>query len=225
VGRKAAIDDGAAMATEKQSIEDNLTELNQDYNKAKAHIKALTSEISAIEQEIKNIEESDLIKEFEEQENNRKNLVRNTFTNKSRVAPLIKDTNEGLDKVVSDFTDDTNLFVEDIKQEIGFNDQADNVLQDVIENFKNDGILTARQALNLARESLFNIKLNNIESKIKAACEKGFTSVRLTSKQISATQVVALNSLGYKISHYAIPQPGDTPDLMGIIVEWGIIDK
>lgn len=219
-----AMAEGDNMVASRSETEANLESINKEYTKIKTDIKNIEGDISNIGQEIKNIEEGDLIKQFEEETEDRKNLVKSTFLNTSRVAPLINNSNEGLDSVVSDYSADTNLFIKDIKEEIGFNSAAEDLLQNIVQELKeNDKVLSADQALELTRKSLFNIQQKGIEDKIKVACEKGLTSIKLTSSQISATQIVALNSLGYKVTHYSIPQPHDIPDLMGVIIEWGLL--
>lgn len=219
-----AMAEGDNMVASRSETEAHLESINKKYTKIKTDIKNIEGDISNIGQEIKNIEEGDLIKQFEEETGDRKNLVKSTFSNKSRVAPLINNSNEGLDSVVSDYNADTSLFIKDIKEEIGFNSAAEDLLQNIVQELKeNDRVLSADQALELTRKSLFNIQKKGIEDKIKVACEKGLTSIKLTSNQISATQILALNSLGYKVTHYSIPQPHDIPDLMGVIVEWGLL--
>ena len=219
-----AMTEGDNMVAYRSETEANLESINKEYTKIKTDIKNIEGDISNIGQEIKNIEEGDLIKQFEEETEDRKNLVKSTFFNKSRVAPLINNSNEGLDSVVSNYNADTSLFIKDIKEEIGFNSAAEDLLQNIVQELKeNDKVLSADQALELTRKSLFNIQQKGIEDKIKVACEKGLTSIKLTSSQISATQIVALNSLGYKVTHYSIPQPHDIPDLMGVIIEWGLL--
>lgn len=240
MARKAAIDDGTEMATEAKAIEDNLTELNQDYNKAKAHIKQLTSEISDIEQEIKSVEESDLLQQFEAERKTRKVHVRQTLKNKERIKALINNSNIDIKDKQTEFNNDTEIFIKDIKSELNVDGTADNIINDAISNlndkYNNEGkgalgVFPADEAFKLTRESLFDLELAGINKKIKAACQKGLTSIDLSEDEITGPQILALNSGNYKISHYEVKQQSNVAALyrdatkLVIRIDWGFASE
>lgn len=171
------------------------------------------------------VDNSPLVKLFEEQRAIRKNHAKITLRNSKRITPLIKNVNTGLDGELQDFVDDSEIFVKDIEEELGFDSVAKEITNKVIEDLKSsDDIFTASKAFDLTRDSLFNLEIAGINKIIKEACGKGKTSVSFSQKDITAMQIIALSRSGYRITHDEKGMPGMIPDEMVIIVDWGFAE-
>ena len=170
------------------------------------------------------VDNSPLVKLLEEQRAIRKNHAKITLINSERITPLIKNVNTGLASKLQDFVDDSEIFIKDIEEELGFDDKAKEVTDEVIDKLKDsESIFVASKAFDLTRDSLFNLETAGINKAIKSACAKGKTSISFNQKDITAMQLIALSRSGYKITHDEKSMPGMIPDEMTIIIDWGFV--
>ena len=220
VAKKEATETGSDMATEKQTIEDNLTALNADYSKIKDHVKSLDEEISEVEKQIKNVEESDLLEQFEEEQTTRKNHARETLANRERIKPLLVRSNEDVQEELSDFNSDSSIFIKDIKEELEFTSEAEDTMEEVSQHFADsERFFRASEAYTLSQRSLFDIDV--IVGQIKNACSRGQTHIQLDSDKITGTQILMLNKAGYKITHAKKGGKGVGSNEILITIDWG----
>jgi len=228
--RQKEIVEGISDADEKSAFEKSFEKLEEVYTAA---FKATEEEILATSPKLKTdeiltkwivdeVDNSPIIKLLEEQRAIRKNHAKITLRNSKRITPLIKNVNTGLDEELQDFVDDSEIFVKDIEEELGFDSEAKTVTNKVIESLKDSNdIFTASKAFDLTRDSLFNLEIAGINKIIKEACGRGKTSVSFSQKDITAMQIIALSRSGYRITHDEKGMPGMIPDEMVIIVDWG----
>jgi predicted nucleic acid-binding Zn-ribbon protein len=172
---------------------------------------------------------STILKQFEEETKVRKNLTSRTLANKERIMPLLKNANTGLDDKMQEFTSDTGVFINDVKEELGVDEGAVEIIKQSIaelnkdyENKGTEGVFTASKALELSRKSLFDLELAGINKLIKAACYKGETSIEILETEITGTQILALNEGGYKVTHKKFNVDREDSDEL-IVIDWGFV--
>ena len=212
--------DEADAKLENDAIKKHLADMNAEYNDKK-------SEVISLEQELAGLESSTLLKEYEEQVETRKNDVKQTIKNKERLMPLLKNTNTGLDQKMEEFVSDTSIFIKDIKTELEIDPIAEEIIKQSIaelnaeyEKKGSEGVFMASKALELSRKSLFDLELAGINKLIKAACYKGETSIDLMESEVTASQIIALDQGGYKITHKKNSKLYEQDDLV-ITIDWG----
>ena len=219
---REAIED---MFTEIRANYDTLTKAENEYVMASGVYNIVKSEIEIY---VEKGENNPLLKQFEEEQKARKQHVEATVRNKERLMPLLKNKNTGLDNKMEEFTSDTNIFIEDIKTELGIDEAATTIIKQSIAELNEEydkkgteGVFTASKALELSRKSLFDLELAGINKLIKAACYKGETSIKLMESEITASQIIALNEGGYKITHASVSNAGRKLDDLFITIDWG----
>ena len=217
----------------------DMADFQQSYDGTKESISTLQAEEANIKAELadhtKNFNEysnSPILEQFEEEKKLRKEHVKSTVRNRSRLMPLLKNANTGLDDKMEEFTSDTNIFIEDIKAELDIDKGAEETIKKAIADLNSEyekkgteGVFMAAAALELSRKSLFDLELAGINKMIKAACYKGETSIKITEDKITASQIIALNEGGYKVTHESLGQPGDLEDIMVVVVDWGFVTE
>jgi chromosome segregation ATPase len=218
---KATLDDlllsEADIKKEIDTLNNNLVSLNGEYNDIK-------SEVISLEQELAKLESSTLLKEYEKQVETRKEHAKGTVKNKERIKVLLRDQNETVKDELSEFESDSKIFIDDIKAELEFTTEAETKLERIQSALDGtDSLFTAAQAFNLASESIYSIK--EIVEKIKKACYEGKTSIDLKESEVSGTQILMLNKVGYKITHASISNPGRKLDDLIITIDWGFVSE
>jgi hypothetical protein len=210
---------------------------SKDYDATKVGITAAQDKSAQIKAELaehtKNFNEysnSPILGQFENEKKTRKEIASKAVKNKERIMPLLKNANTGLDEKMEEFTSDTNIFIKDIKTELGIDLTAEEIIKESIaelnaeyEKKGTEGVFMASKALELSRKSLFDLELAGINKLIKAACYKGKTSIKIAEHEITGTQIVALNEGGYKVSHEKVDERAkNNPEVM-IIIDWGFV--
>jgi len=196
--------------------------------------------LKPISEYVENAKSSDLLKQFEAERKTRKVHVRQTLKNKERIKALINNSNSDIKDKQAEFTNDTAIFIKDIKSELNVDATAENLIGDVISSLDEKyakegkgatGVFPANEAFRLTRESLFDLELAGINKKIKAACQKGLTSIDLNEDEITGPQIIALHAGNYKISHYEVKQQSNVAALyrdatkLMIRVDWGFAEE
>jgi chromosome segregation ATPase len=224
------VDSQAKVADNKANMED----LQRSYDGTKTDISELQAEQADIKagldkytKDFNEYSNSKVLAQFEEEKEARKQHVESTVRNKERLMPLLKNANTGLDSKMDEFTSDTNIFVEDIKTELGVDEIAAEIIKQSIAELNDEyqkkgteGVFMASKALELSRKSLFDLELAGINKLIKAACYKGETSIELMESEITASQIIALNEGGYKITHEKNNKQYEQ-DKLSITIDWG----
>ena len=215
----------------------DMADFQQSYDGTKDAISTLQAEEANIKAELadhtKNFNEysnSTILGQFENEKKTRKEIASKAVRNKERIMPLLKNANTGLDEKMEEFTSDTNIFIEDIKTELGIDEGATEIIKQSIDELNaeyekkgTEGVFMASKALELSRKSLFDLELAGINKLIKAACYKGQTSIKIAEHKITGTQIVALNEGGYKVSHEKVDERAkNNPEVM-IIIDWGFV--
>ena len=225
------LSDSKAKLTEHETA---LVDFQQSYDETKKAIAKLQTEEADIKagldkytSDFNEYSNSTVLAQFEEEKKIRKNHVEKTVGNKERLMPLLKNANTGLDDKMNEFISDTNIFIEDIKTELGIDETATTIIRQSIDELNEEydkkgteGVFKASKALELSRKSLFDLELAGINKLIKAACYKGETSIEIEQVDITASQIIALNEGGYKISH---KQESDKAkeEVQLIVIDWG----
>lgn len=235
---QAQLDDVKDKKTVSESnstaAKEKLEQLNSDYERLKKEIsdtqetlKDTTEDLARYTKEFEEYSNSPILAQFEKEKKIRKDHVEKTVRNKSRLTPLLKNVNTGLDDKVEEFTSDTTIFIEDIKAELDIDKGAEDTIKKAIaelnaeyEKKGTEGVFMASKALELSRKSLFDLELAGINKLIKAACYKGETSIEIEQGDITASQIIALNEGGYKVTH---KQESDKAkeEIQLIVIDWG----
>ena len=224
--------DASLVALDKAKTE--FDGASKDYDATKVGITAAQDKSAQIKAELaehtKNFNEysnSPILAQFEKEKKIRKDHVEKTVRNKSRLTPLLKNANTGLDDKMNEFTSDTTIFIEDIKAELGIDLTAEEIIKESIaelnaeyEKKGTEGVFMASKALELSRKSLFDLELAGINKLIKAACYKGETSIEIEQGDITASQIIALNEGGYKISHKKESDKAKE-EVQLVVIDWG----
>lgn len=196
--------------------------------------------LKPISEYVEKAKSSDLLKQFEAERKTRKVHVRQTLKNKERIKALINNSNNDIKDKQTEFNNDTAIFIKDIKSELNVDTSAESLINaaisDLNEKYTKEGkgatgVFPADQAFKLTRESLFDLELAGINKKIKAACQKGLTSIDLSEDEITGPQILALHNGNYKISHYEVKQQSNVAALyrdatkLMIRVDWGFAEE
>lgn len=216
---KATLDDlsltEADLKKEIDTLNNHLVSMNGEYSDSK-------SEVIALGEELEKLESSPLLKEYEKQVEIRKGHAKNTIKNKERIKVLLRDQNATVEDKLNEFESDSAVFIQDIKDELEFTPEAENKMDNIqIALDGTDSLFTATQAFNLASESIYSIK--DIVEKIKKACYEGQTSISISMDEISGTQILMLNKVGYKITHSDNPRYYKEDDI--VTIDWGFVSK
>jgi hypothetical protein len=169
-----------------------------------------------------NIDNSELLKRYNEEKAERKEAIEDSFVKQDRKGGILKGDYTDITSEMDDLTDDSEVVISELKVEMGIDgDDDDRIVEEVIaENIKSNKIFEATSALSLTRESLFNLDIGGIIDKIKEACYKGETKIKLTGDEVSGTEIYALVKSGYKVTHQKISQPGRNKDNTLFIIDW-----
>lgn len=224
--------------TALDKAKNEFSQLQDSYATVKAAIDKAQDKNADIKSELNNhttnfneYSNSTVLKQFEEETKVRKNLTSRTLANKERIMPLLKNANTGLDEKMEEFTSDTGVFIEDVKEELGVDEGATEIIKQSIAELNSEyekkgteGVFMASKALELSRKSLFDLELAGINKLIKAACYKGETSIEILETEITGTQILALNEGGYKVSHKKFNVDREDSDEL-IVVDWGFVSS
>ncbi len=169
-----------------------------------------------------NIDNSDLINRYNEEKAERKEAIEDSFVKQDRKGGILKGDYTGITSELDDLAGDSEVVITELKVEMGIDGDGDDEIVDevIAENIKNNKIFEAKSALSLTRESLFNLDIGGIIDKIKEACYKGETKIKLTGDEVSGTEIYALVKSGYKVTHQKISQPGRNKDNTLFIIDW-----
>ena len=206
----------------------NLKRIQTEVDERKAELNKINQELFNTQKEedkVKNeliaLENSTLLNDYNNQVASRKEHARSMFKDVSRLKPLVRDEMDtDLNEEKKSFESDSKLFMEDIKAELNVNESLVNGEIDKL--IDNEKIFRAADAFSLARTSLFDLSIGDVNEKIKAACRQGMTSLDFEQFELSGTQLLALDRAGYKITH----SDKDVADGAGsqvITIEWGLI--
>ena len=209
-------------------ITESLKEVQTGVDQTKAELDKSNEELfntQKEEDEAKNeliaLENSTLLNDYNNQVASRKEHARSMFKDVNRLKPLVRnEMDPDLDEEKKVFDSDSKLFMEDIKAELSVNEALVNGEIDKL--IDNEKIFKAADAFSLARTSLFDLSIGDVNEKIKAACRQGMTSLDFEQFELSGTQLLALDRAGYKITH----SDKDVADGAGsqvITIEWGLI--
>ena len=219
-------DSQVKVADNKRAMDD----FQQSYDDTKNQISDLQAEQAAIKGELadhtRNFNEysnSTILAQFEEETKTRKEHAQSTIQNKERIRVLLEDKNDAVDDKLTEMNSDSSIFIKDIKQELEFTPAAESKLERIQSALDGtDSLFTASQAFDLASESIYSTKA--IVEKIKKACYEGKTSIDLMETEISSTQLLMLDKVGYKITHRKNSKLYEQDDLV-IIIDWGFASK
>lgn len=176
--------------------------------------------LKPISEYVEEAKSSDLLKRFEEEVKTRKEHVKETTKNKERIKVLLEDKNDTVGDKLNEMKSDSSIFIKDIKAELEFTPAAESKLERIQSALDgSDFLFTASQAFDLASESIYSTKA--IVEKIKKACYAGETSIDLLESEVSGTQILMLDKVGYKITHASISNPGRKLDDLVITIDWG----
>ncbi len=161
---------------------------------------------------IKEIDNSDLVIRFNKEKEERKEAIADSFKRADRQKALLKENHEDLKSEKEALTSDNDLIQKEFAAEMGISGDGDDVLvKESLSRLKEkQNAFTASNALELTRDSLFNLEI--IIEKIKEACVIGLSNIKMTGDDISGTQIYSLIDLGYKITHEKINKPGRNRD-------------
>lgn len=171
---------------------------------------------------VDNVDNNELLKRFNEEKEERKEAVRESFARQNRKNSILRDNFEDISQEMTDLNDDSEIVADELKTEMGISgDGEDAIVKETIKaNKENQKIFDAMSALVLTRESLFDLSIGGIIEKIKEACYKGETKIELTGDEISGTEIYALTQSGYKVTHQKISSPGRNKDNTLFIIDW-----
>jgi len=206
----------------------NLKKIQTEVDERKADLDKINQELfntQKEEDEAKNeliaLENSTLLNDYNNQVASRKEHARSMFKDVNRLKPLVRnEMDPDLDEEKAVFESDSKLFMEDIKAELSVDEALIN--SEIDKLIDNEKIFKAAEAFSLARTSLFDLSIGDVNEKIKAACRQGMTSLDFEQFELSGTQLLALDRAGYKITH----SDKDVADGAGsqvITIEWGLI--
>ena len=218
---KDASDVIETMFTEQRATYDALAKATNEHVLAKSVYNLVVSKVTDY---IKEGESNAMLKQFEEEKEARKEHVKETTKNKERIKVLLEDKNDTVGDKLNEMNSDSSIFVKDIKKELEFTPAAESKLERIQSALDgSDSLFTARQALDLASESIYSTKA--IVEKIKKACYAGETSIDLLESEVSGTQILMLDKVGYKITHASISNPGRKLDDLVITIDWGFASE
>jgi len=210
-----------------EELNNNYERLKTDISESQEDLKTINEDLARYTKEFEEYSNSPILAQFEEEKKIRKNHVEKTVGNKERLMPLLKNANTGLDDKMNEFISDTNIFIEDIKAELDIDKGAEDTIKKAIADLNSEyekkgteGVFMAAAALELSRKSLFDLELAGINKLIKAACYKGETSIEIEQGDITASQIIALNEGGYKISHKKESDKA-REEVQLIVIDWG----
>jgi chromosome segregation ATPase len=210
--------------------QNEFTHLQDSYNTVKNAITNVQAEKTTTEADLdkhtKDFNEysnSTVLAQFEEETKTRKEHAKGTVRNKERIKVLLEDKNDTVNDKLTEMNSDSNIFVEDIKRELEFTPAAESKLERIQSALDgSDSLFTARQAFDLASESVYSTKA--IVEKIKKACYAGQTSIDLLESEVSGTQILMLDKVGYKITHAKNNKLYEQDDLI-VTVDWGFAQE
>lgn len=222
--------DQSDIERELDDVTASLKEIQTDVDQRKAELDKLNQELfntQKEEDEAKNeliaLENSTLLNDYNNQVASRREHARSMFKDVSRLKPLVRDEMDpDLDEEKKAFESDSKLFMEDIKTELNVNESLVNGEIDKL--IDNEKIFKASDAFLLARTSLFDLSIGDVNEKIKAACRQGMTSLDFEQFELSGTQLLALDRAGYKITH-SDKEVADGAGSQVITIEWGLISR
>ena len=171
---------------------------------------------------VDNIDNNELLKRFNEEKEERKEAVRESFARQNRKNSILRDNFEEISQEMTDLDNDSEIVIDELKTEMGISGEGDDdiVKETIKANKENQKIFDAMSALVLTRESLFDLSIGGIIEKIKEACYKGETKIQLTGDEISGTEIYALTQSGYKVTHQKISSPGRNKDNTLFTIDW-----
>ena len=179
--------------------EKNISEASNAVKELDLKIRARNEVIEEVGKAIIALESDPTAVAFEKQKVERQDLVDKAFNSPfvkevllaDEIGPELKEAGDRL-------KEDVEFLQDEFKNAMGI--ENDDIVKRTIEKVRDTGgIITAGEALELSRKSIF--ELNSISEKIKEACAKGFTSLEVSNKEVSGLQVYALMELGYKVTH------------------------
>ena len=179
--------------------EKNISEASNAVKELDLKIRARNEVIEEVGKAIIALESDPTAVAFEKQKVERQDLVDKAFNSPfvkevllaDEIGPELKEAGDRL-------KEDVEFLQDEFKNAMGI--ENDDIIKKTIEEVRDTGgIITAGEALELSRKSIF--ELNSISEKIKEACAKGFTSLEVSNKEVSGLQVYALMELGYKVTH------------------------
>jgi len=169
-----------------------------------------------------NIDNSELLIRFEKEKAEREEAIRDSFKRQNKKPSLLKDSHtEVTDEKVS-IEADTEYLKSELKKIMGVDGEGeDGIIKDTLsQNKESQLIFKAEDAIVLTRKSLFDLTIGDINGKIKAACNKGETKIKLTGDEVSGTQIYALLDAGYKVTHGELKTPGRNKDNTLYTIDW-----
>ncbi len=167
---------------------------------------------------IEEIDNSDLVTRFNKEKEERKEAIADSFKRADRQKALLKENHEDLQSEKEALTSDNDLIKKEFVAELGI-DGDDVLVKESLSRLKEkQNAFTASNALELTRDSLFNLEI--IIGKIKEACVIGLSNIKMTGDDISGTQIYSLIDLGYKITHEKINKPGRNRDNTVYTIDW-----
>jgi hypothetical protein len=118
------------------------------------------------------------------------------------------------------FTSDNDLIQKEFAAEMGISgDGDDELVKESLSRLREkQNSFTASNALELTRDSLFNLEI--IIGKIKEACAIGLSNIKITGDDISGTQIYSLIDLGYNITHDTVFNQGRNKDNTVYTIDW-----
>ncbi len=166
------------------------------------------------------VDNSDLVIRFNKEKEERKEAIADSFKRADRQKALLTEKHDGLEDEKKDLTSDNDLIKKEFAEEMGITGEGEDVLvKESLSRLKEkQNAFTASNAIELTRDSLFNLEI--IIGKIKEACSKGFSNVKITGDEISGTQLYSLIDLGYKVTHDTVFNQGRNRDNTVYTIDW-----
>ena len=135
---------------------------------------------------------------------------------------------------MKDFDSDTQIIIKEIKEELEIDSEVEqrinSDIESLFERYDNekdkdlaDVNFSKDDAISLTRQSLYDLAISGVIKKIKQACYKGNTSIKLSEDEVSATHLIALHKAGYKVTHEAVRRPGRGKADTIFVIDWGFV--
>lgn len=219
---KEAADEASNMSDDVEKLSDEIAARVSERESVESEIEEETDKLNNAAERVTELENDDTLARFNEETAERRTHARSTFEDVERIKPLLINSNEGLTAVISERTSDSSVFISDIKAELGVNSTAEDLMKSQVTKLHQDKaeILNASEAFQTSRTSLFDIEIAGIASKIKNACELGKTTLTINQNQITGMHILALNEMGYKVTHGSVISENGKK-VATVTIDWG----
>lgn len=219
--------DGISDTEDSARFDKAFTVIKESYNyffKATVEVMLATSPKEKSEEIltkwiVDEVDNSDLVIRFNKEKEERKEAIADSFKRADRQKALLKENHEDLESEKASLTSDNELIKKEFVAEMGISGD-DILVKESLSRLKKKDDFTAIHALELTRDSLFDLEINGVIEKIKEACSKGFSNIKLTGDEISGTQIYSLIDLGYKITHDTVFNQGRNKDNTVYTIDW-----